>query len=186
LSEPVVAKVGGPAGAGVGEAGGAGPSGPPGAGVPEPPNRNGAFPRLDEEQRARLRMVGDVRKVSAGDVLFREGDETYDFFLVESGAVTIVQGYGCEDRVIAVHGPHRFLGELSLLTGSTAYLTAVVRDPGDVVQVPLGRLHVPAQGQRAREHHPARVSRAARDPDRDPCGGESSGLALRQRLEAAA
>ena len=140
MSEPVVAKVGGPAGAGVGDAGGTGPSGPPGAGVPEPPNRNGAFPRLDEEQRARLRMVGDVRKVSAGDVLFREGDETYDFFLVESGAVTIVQGYGCEDRVIAVHGPHRFLGELSLLTGSTAYLTAVVRDPGDVVQVPLGRL----------------------------------------------
>ena len=73
-------------------------------------------------------------------MLFREGDDTYDFFLVESGAVTIVQGYGCEDRVIAVHGPHRFLGELSLLTGSTAYLTAVVRDPGDVVQVPLGRL----------------------------------------------
>ena len=140
MSEPAGADVGGPAGSGVDEAGGAGPSGPLGAGVPEPPNRNGAFPRLDEEQRARLRMVGDMRKVNRGDVLFREGDDTYDFFLVESGAVTIVQGYGCEDRVIAVHGPHRFLGELSLLTGSTAYLTAVVRDPGDVVQVPLGRL----------------------------------------------
>src|SRR5205807_4248382 len=139
-SEPVGAEVGGSAGSGVDEAGDAGPSGPLGAGVPEPPNRNGAFPRLDEEQRARLRMVGDMRKVSAGDVLFREGDETYDFFLVESGAVTIVQGYGCEDRVIAVHGPHRFLGELRLLTGSTAYLTAEVRDPRDVVQVPLGRL----------------------------------------------
>ena len=53
MSEPVVAKVGGPAGAGVGEAGGAGPSGPPGAGVPEPPNRNGAVtldwkPPIDE------------------------------------------------------------------------------------------------------------------------------------------
>jgi len=140
LSEPAGTNVGRLADAELREAGSAGLGDPLGAGVPEPPNRNGAFPRLDEEQRARLRMVGDLRKVKAGDVLFREGDETYDFFLVESGAVTIVRGYGCDDRIIAVHGPHRFLGELSLLTGSTAYLTAVVREPGEVVQVPLGRL----------------------------------------------
>jgi thioredoxin reductase (NADPH) len=140
LSEPVGANAGGLADAELRRAGDAGLDEPLGAGVPEPPDRNGAFPRLDEDQRARLRMVGDVRKVSRGEVLFKEGDESYDFFLVESGAVTIVQGYGCEDRVIAVHGAHRFLGELSLLTGSTAYLTAVVRDPGEVVHVPLGRL----------------------------------------------
>jgi CRP-like cAMP-binding protein len=98
---------------------------PIGAGVREPPNRNGAFPRLNEDQRARLRAVGTVRAVSPGEILFREGDSGYDFFLVESGAVTIVEGYGCEDRVIAVHGRHRFLGELSLLTGATVTLTAV-------------------------------------------------------------
>jgi thioredoxin reductase (NADPH) len=108
--------------------------------VPEPPNRNGAFPRLNEDQRARLRAVGTVRAVSPGEILFREGDSGYDFFLVESGAVTIVEGYGCEDRVIAVHGRHRFLGELSLLTGATVTLTAVVRDAGEVVQVPVAKL----------------------------------------------
>jgi CRP-like cAMP-binding protein len=57
----------------------------------EPANRYGAFPRLDEEQRARLRAVGEVRQVSQGEVLFREGDASYDFFVVESGAVAIVQ-----------------------------------------------------------------------------------------------
>jgi thioredoxin reductase (NADPH) len=113
---------------------------PIGAGVREPPNRNGAFPRLNEDQRARLRAVGTVRAVSPGEILFREGDSGYDFFLVESGAVTIVEGYGCEDRVIAVHGRHRFLGELSLLTGATVTLTAVVRDPGEVIQVPVAKL----------------------------------------------
>src|SRR4029077_4935417 len=107
-----------------------------GAGVPEPANRNGAFPRLNAEQRARLRAVGEVRAVSPGEILFREGDPSYDFFLFESGAATIVEGYGCEDRVIAVHGRHRFLGELSLVTGGTVTLTAVVRDPGEVVQIP--------------------------------------------------
>ena len=67
-------------------------------------DRNGAFPRLDDEQRARLRAVGELRTVAAGEVLFREGDDGYDFFVVESGAVAIVRGYGDENRVIAVHG----------------------------------------------------------------------------------
>jgi thioredoxin reductase (NADPH) len=111
-----------------------------GLGLQEPPDRNGAFPRLTIEQRTRLRAVGEVRRVAAGEVLFAEGDTRYDFFAVESGAVAIVEGYGSENRVIAVHGPHRFLGEINLLTGSTAYLTAVVRDAGEVLQVPAKRL----------------------------------------------
>jgi thioredoxin reductase (NADPH) len=113
---------------------------PLGAGIEEPENLHGAFPRLDEQQRARLRRLGKVRKVESGDILFREGDAGYDFFVVESGAVAIVQGYGRENRVIAVHGAHRFLGELNLLTGARVYLTAVVRDPGEVIQVPRSAL----------------------------------------------
>jgi thioredoxin reductase (NADPH) len=113
---------------------------PLGAGFEEPPDRNGAFPRLDDDQRARLLRVGSLRKVTPGEVLFKDGDDTYDFFVVESGAVTIVRGYGDENHVIAVHGPHRFLGELNLLTGSRAYLTAVVRDAGEVIQVQRDRL----------------------------------------------
>ena len=113
---------------------------PLGAGFEEPVNRNGAFPRLGEEQRARLRAVGTVRQVESGEVLFREGDAGYDFFLVESGAVTIVQGYGHENRIISVHGTHRFLGEVNLLTGSPPYLSAVVRDAGEVIQVSAERL----------------------------------------------
>ena len=113
---------------------------PLGLGLEEPADRHGAFPRLDDGQRARLRALGTARTTAPGDVLFREGDDGYDFFVVESGAVVIVQGYGGENRVIAVHGEHRFLGELNLLTGSPAYLSAVVRDGGEVIQVPASRL----------------------------------------------
>ena len=109
---------------------------PLGAGVPEPEDRGGAFPRLGDGQRALLRELGTVREVDAGEVLFEEGDDGYDFFVVESGAVAIVQGYGRENRVVAVHGRHRFLGELNLLTGGRPYLSAVVRDGGEVIQVP--------------------------------------------------
>ena len=113
---------------------------PLGYGLEEPPNRNGAFPRLDAGQRALLRGLGTTRQVHSGDVLFREGDAPYDLYVVESGSVAIVQGYGVDNRVVAVHGAHRFLGELNLLTGSPAQLSAVVRDPGEVIQVAVGPL----------------------------------------------
>ena len=113
---------------------------PIGAGVAEAVDRDGAFPRLDESQRAQLRELGRVRAVEPGEVLFAAGDESSDFFVIESGAVTIVQGLGAENRVIAVHGQHRFLGELSLITGQRLYLSGIVRDPGEVIQVPLDKL----------------------------------------------
>jgi thioredoxin reductase (NADPH) len=113
---------------------------PLGFGIAEPPDRNGAFPRLTEAQREKLRAIGTVRQVEPGEILFRAGDETYDFFVVESGAIAVVQGYTHEDRVIAVHGPHRFLGELNLLSGARVQLTAVVRDAGEVIQVPADAL----------------------------------------------
>ena len=113
---------------------------PLGAGLEETVDRNGAFPRLGDEQRARLRAVGEVRKVQSGEVLFREGEAGFDFFVIESGVVMIVQGYGHENRIVAVQGPHRFLGEINLLTGSPPYLSAVVRDAGEVIQVSAERL----------------------------------------------
>ncbi|MBV9605510.1 MAG: FAD-dependent oxidoreductase [Solirubrobacterales bacterium] len=113
---------------------------PLGAGLAEPVDRGGAFPRLTSEQRERLRAAGQTRAVESGEILFREGDAGYDFFVIESGAVTIVEGYGRENRVIAVHGARRFLGEVNLVTGSPPYLTAVVRDRGEVIQVAAPRL----------------------------------------------
>src|SRR3712207_884365 len=111
-----------------------------GAGVEETPDRDGAFPRLDEPTRARFRELGRVRRVEPGDVLFREGEMGDGFFIVESGSVAIVQGYGEENRVIAVHGRHRFLGEIGLLAGQRLYLAGVVREPGEVIEVPLDEL----------------------------------------------
>jgi thioredoxin reductase (NADPH) len=113
---------------------------PLGIGLEEPPDRNGAFPRLNDDQRARLLAVGELRKVVPGEVLFTDGDDSYDFFVVESGAVAIVRGLGDENHVIAVHGRHRFLGELNLLTGGRVYLSGVVRDAGEVIQVPIDNL----------------------------------------------
>ncbi len=121
---------------------------PLGAGLEEAADRHGAFPRLDDEQLETLRRLGTQREVKAGEILFQEGDAGYDFFVIEEGAVVIVQGYGQQNRLIAVHGRRRFLGELNLISGQTVSLTAVVRDPGRVVQVPAERLReIVAQDQ---------------------------------------
>jgi thioredoxin reductase (NADPH) len=51
-----------------------------------------------------------------------------------------VQGYGGENRVVAVFGPRQFVGEVGMLTGEPTLLTAVVRDAGEVIQMPRERL----------------------------------------------
>jgi thioredoxin reductase len=106
----------------------------------ETPDLYGAFPRLDPQQLAALAANGRRRRTQAGEVLYREGDRDCDFFAIAEGKVAVVEGYGGEERVIAVHGPGRFLGELGLLIGQPAFLTAVVRAPGEVVVVPVDRL----------------------------------------------
>jgi thioredoxin reductase (NADPH) len=110
------------------------------ASVTETPDLYGAFPRLTEDKIAELEHYGERRPAERGEVLFHEGDRGYDFIVVLAGLVTVVEGYGAEERLISVHGPGRFLGELSLLTGQAAFFTAVVREPGEVLVVPLERL----------------------------------------------
>jgi thioredoxin reductase (NADPH) len=107
----------------------------------ETQDTSGAFPRLDEGQINALAVQGERRRTECGDVLFREGDAKYDFYVVLSGKVAIVEGYGSgHERTIGVHGKGRFVGELNLLTGQAAFLTAVVVEPGEVLAVPAERL----------------------------------------------
>src|SRR5258708_1002778 len=95
---------------------------------------------LDDADIATLEALGARRSVTPGDYLFEEGDPSYDFYVVLSGAVEIVSRVDGHDRVIARHGPRRFLGELSMLTGQRAFLSARVAEPGEVVAVPAAVL----------------------------------------------
>jgi thioredoxin reductase (NADPH) len=106
----------------------------------ESPDVLGAFPRLSDEQIAALMRVGERRRVRRGDVLFREGDGNCDFFVILDGKVAVVEESGAGEEVIGVHGPGRFLGELGLVTGQTVFVTAIVREPGEVLVVPQERL----------------------------------------------
>jgi thioredoxin reductase (NADPH) len=111
-------------------------------GLAETPDSHGGYPRLGDEQIATLSAHGERRHAAPGEVLFHEGDERYDFYVVLEGRVAILQGGHQIDAetLIAVHGPRRFLGELSLLTGQAAFFSAVAIEPSELLVVPVERL----------------------------------------------
>ena len=103
----------------------------------------GRSPALDAAQLEVLRRYGSEQDMAAGDVLFADGDETYDLIVVLAGEVRIVERYGqAGETVIATYGPSRFLGEIGLLTGQRVYLSAVASSAGRVLRVPVQEVRV--------------------------------------------
>lgn len=107
----------------------------------ETPDVYGAYPRLSDDQMAHLAQHGRQRAAGPGDVLVREGERCETFYVVLSGSVAIVEGYGTPDEhLLRVHGPGRFIGELGLLNGQVAFYAAVVRDPGTILALSMDQL----------------------------------------------
>ncbi|WP_412060703.1 FAD-dependent oxidoreductase [Rubrivirga sp. IMCC45206] len=94
-------------------------------------------PTFSPDQLDRLARVGTERAVEAGEILFREGDPGYDFFVVLDGAVAVYADPDCERAITSEPlGPGRMLGEMGLLLGESVFATARVEAPGRVLQVP--------------------------------------------------
>lgn len=78
-----------------------------------------------------------------GEVLFADGDKTYDLIVVLEGGVEIVEHYHQPDEVVIItYGPREFLGEMGLLTGQSVYLSAVATSDGLVLRIPAERVKV--------------------------------------------
>jgi thioredoxin reductase (NADPH) len=99
-----------------------------------------ATPTLDAADMALVTQLGIRRQVREGEYLYREGDVTYDFFVLVSAEVDIVVSVDGDERVIIHHGPGRFLGELNMLSGLRVFVSARVVTAGEVVAAPRDRL----------------------------------------------
>jgi thioredoxin reductase (NADPH) len=96
---------------------------------------------LDDAELAALAEYGDERVIGPEQPLFTEGERNCDFYTVLTGHVASVEGYQTPgERILAVHGRGRFLGELGLLTGEASFFSAVPAGPGRVLVVPVDRL----------------------------------------------
>ena len=65
-----------------------------------------AFPTLTDADLAVMDKLGTRRPMAAGEYLYREGDATYDFIVVVSGAIDmVVSRRGRESRSSPSTGP---------------------------------------------------------------------------------
>src|SRR5579862_8391049 len=87
---------------------------------------------LSPSQMATLRRVGTERSAAPGDVLFGIGDRRFPFVAIVEGEVAIQDAAGHE---IVRHAASGFVGEMNLLSGQTAYLTAIVTRPLRYIEV---------------------------------------------------
>lgn len=99
-----------------------------------------AFPRLTRDQIDALSRFGTTRQLQNGEELFRPGDPRGGVFVVLSGALEIVDrsGAGTDERgrIIAVHGPGEFTGDIDVLTRRRSVVGAKARGETEVLRIP--------------------------------------------------
>ena len=82
-----------------------------------------------------------TRTVSAGEVIFREGDDTGgEAFVVHAGRVEIRKRMGEEDCRLRVLGTGDLLGELALFRGTAHSASAIALEPVTLLVIPAERL----------------------------------------------
>jgi len=96
------------------------------------PIRTPESPALSPSQLGKIAELGEERSAEVGDALYQVGDEDYPFIAILEGEVAILDGAGNE---IVRHGGSNFLGELNLLSGQSAFVTAIVTEPVRYVAV---------------------------------------------------
>src|SRR5947207_3178395 len=94
-----------------------------------------AFPTLDDIQVATLARYGTPRSLRDGEYLFKAGDRQYNFFVVQRGAVEILEHSSGAPKTVALHELHAFGGDVSLVTGRPALVSAVARGETDVFEM---------------------------------------------------
>jgi thioredoxin reductase (NADPH) len=95
-----------------------------------------AFPILTAAQIARIRDVGRVRKVAAGEILFRPGDINVPLYVVLSGTLEIMQPGVAGERLIKAHEiPGSFAGELTMISNRGALALGRVSAAGEFIEL---------------------------------------------------
>ncbi len=86
------------------------------------------FEGLTKKQLRRISSLMTRLDRPAGEVLTREGQQGYEFFIVLEGEVEVRQG----DRVVATRGPGEYVGEIALLDKRPRTATVVAMTPVSV------------------------------------------------------
>ncbi len=86
-----------------------------------------------------------VRNLKAGDVLFREGEEGDDAYIVETGTVEISLDLPSGKKVIATLGKGEIIGEMSLIADAPRSATAIAAEESELLVLKRDRLLKPIE-----------------------------------------
>jgi thioredoxin reductase (NADPH) len=105
--------------------------------MPEHNLQSIAFPTLDETQIAELAgcTSATLKLYRDGQTLFAVGDRDFNFFIVKSGEIEIVDHSGDEPKTLTVHRKGQFTGDVSHLTGNPRVVSAIARGDCEVYEV---------------------------------------------------
>ena len=73
------------------------------------------------------------KKFSKGAILFREGDEGTEMFVLRTGKVAISKTAHGLEKVLSTLGPGEFFGEMSIITGKPRTATATVVEDAQIL-----------------------------------------------------
>jgi thioredoxin reductase (NADPH) len=84
--------------------------------------------------------LGERRSFQDEEFLVRAGQKDYPFGVVESGEVSIIDSTSGEPREVVRHGPNTFVGDIDILMGPPAVISAIASGNCVAYEVSAGRI----------------------------------------------
>ncbi len=108
---------------------------PPRTGIALHAGVEATFPTLTAAQMARLAPHGTLRRVGAGEVILRTGEQAARFFVVRAGRLEAVRESAAGDQLVIELQPGQFSGEVSALSGRRVFVTIRAVEPSEVIEI---------------------------------------------------
>jgi thioredoxin reductase (NADPH) len=100
------------------------------------PRHAALFPKLQEDELARLRPLGRVRSFRSGEAIWEQGQRNVPFFVILEGRLEIVSLTPTGTHLVAVEEPGEFAGEADLVSGRPAISGARAQGDSRVLEIP--------------------------------------------------
>src|SRR4051812_38343805 len=98
-----------------------------------------AFPTLTQSELDALAPLAVCQTFEDGQTVFRAGQTDLDLFVVESGAIEIINPTD-DNRHVVTHGVGHFAGDIDLLTRRPVIVTGIARGKTKLMRIPNERL----------------------------------------------
>ncbi len=92
-----------------------------------------AFPKLDDRQLALLEPLGQRRTLRQGEFVFKAGQRDFGMTVILSGELEVLENRDGVEQILATPGPRDFVGDVAMLTGTSALASA--RGKADVSEI---------------------------------------------------